>query len=273
MLKLPDNPGSRLLASERYASFARKIFSLVILCATSAPAAHAQLIGEPNIPRNEKRTKKDSKHAADLEWMYQYSPPPAEGRENDLIQDPHFRPFLDKYFTAPQSFWGPNPTDPKAPTHKSLADTAYDFLAIPDRVVFDQKRYVTATGAVRRFPTSRGLIFADLNNGEPLVVFAAIDWIRESRPVADPDAEYTLWIFPNKPLADRPAGQPQSSTGLPQQLLNSLTRWMLQPLARNGNVQKITAAILVDPEGTPHQIPVPTAEAAPAEAQPLPKRR
>ncbi len=242
-----------------------KAFLLATFLAVLAPMARAQLIGEPPIPP---KNKKEKRRPADLEWMYQYSPPPAEGRENDLIQDPHFRPFLDQYFTAPQSFWGPNPTDPKAPTHKSLADTAYDFLVVPDRVRVDNDRYLTATGAVRRFPTSRGLVFADLNQGEPLVVFAAIDWVRDSRPLDDPAAEYTLWIFPNKA-----PGTPQAPATLPPPLLLSLTRWMAQPLARNGLVQKITAAILIDPDGTPHQIPVPTAEAAPAEAQPLPKRR
>ena len=252
----------------RRASALRKVLPAALLFAALAPALHAQLIGEPAIPRSDKKEKQSKKRAANLEWMYQYSPPPAEGRENELIQDPNFRPFLDQYLTAPQSFWGPNPTDPKAPTHKSLADTAYDFLVIPDRVAFDQERYISVSGAVRRFPTSRGLIFADLNNGDPLVVFAAIDWIRDSRTVDDPAAEYTLWLFPNKA-----PGQPTSPATLPPPLIKALTRWMAQPLARNGIVQKITAAILVDPDGTPHQIPVPTAEAAPAEAQPLPKRR
>ena len=99
-------------------------------------------------------------------------------------------------------------------------------------------------------------------------MFAAIDWIRDSRPLDDPAAEYTMWIFANKA-----PGTPQAPTrvaGPP--LVLALTRWMAQPLARNGLVQQITAAIVVDPDGTPHQIPVPTAEAAPAEAQPLPKR-
>ena len=246
-------------------SIARKLLPLAVLAALLAPAAHAQLIGEPAIPA---KNKKDKRRPADLEWMYQYSPPPAEGRENELIQDPHFQPFLQQYMVAPQSFWGPHPTDPNAPTHKSLAEAAYDFLVIPDRVRVDGDRYLTATGAVRRFPTSRGLLFADLNTGEPLVVFAAIDWIRDSRPLDDPAAEYTLWIFPNKS-----PGTPQAPLALPPPLVLSLTRWMAQPLARTGVVQKITAAILVDPDGTPHQISVPTAEPAPAEAQPLPKRR
>jgi hypothetical protein len=48
---------------------------------------------------------------------------------------------------------------------------------------------------------------------------------------------------------------------------------MAEPLPGTKIVQKITAAILVDPDGTPHQIPVPTSAAtAPEEAPPLPKR-
>jgi hypothetical protein len=227
-------------------------------------SVHAQLIGEPAIPG---KVKRDKKHPADLEWMWQYSPPPTEGRENELIQDSHFKPFLDRYFTAPQSFWGPQPTDPRAPVHKSLADTVYDFLAIPGRVTADENRYITVTGAVRHFRPSRGLIFADLNSPKPLVVFAAIDWIRDSRTTDDPDAEYTLWLFPNQAT-----GTESDPTSLPPALMRSLSRWEAQPLAGNGIVQKITAAILVDPDGTPHQIPVPGAKSTPAEAPPLPKR-
>ena len=50
---------------------------------------------------------------------------------------------------------------------------------------------------------------------------------------------------------------------------------MAEPLPGSGILQKITNAILVDPDGTPHQIPVPTAgpKAAPEEAAPLPKRK
>jgi hypothetical protein len=225
---------------------------------------HAQLLGEPAIPA---KVKRDKKHPADLEWMWQYSPPPAEGRENELIQDSHFRQMLDRYLTAPQSFWGPKPEDPKSPVHKSLADTAYDFLAIPGRVITDDNRYITVTGAVRHFRTSRGLIFADLNSPRPLVVFAAIDWIRDSRTTDDAEAEYTLWIFPNQPT-----GTDSDPKNLPPALTRSLGRWEAQPLPGSGIVQKITAAILVDPDGTPHQITVPGAKSAPAEAPPLPKR-
>lgn len=266
MPKPSTNPGTPRRAR---ATWARHATSLALIAAILAPAlpAHAQLLGEPAIPP---KVKKEKRRPTDLEWLWQYSPPPAEGRENDLLQDPHFRPFLDRYFNTPQAFWGPNPTDPKAPTHKSLAETAYDFLAVPGRVSADDNRYLTFTGAVRHRPTSRGLVFADLNNPHPLVVFAAIEWIRDAHTTDDPAAEYTLWIFP-----DQPPGPPSAPTSLPPALTRSLSRWVAQPLAGSGLVQKVTAAILVDPDGTPHQIPVPTAAATPPpdETPVLPKRR
>lgn len=223
-------------------------------------AASAQLIGEPPIPPKIKKDRKRHQQA-DLEWMWQYGPPPAEGREHDLIQDPHWRPFLEQYFTAPQSFWGPhseskdqNPLDRQ---RKSLPDTVDDFMTIPGRVIADDNRYITVTGAVRHYPTSRGLIFADLDNPAPLVVFAAIDWIRDSKTLNDPGAEYTLWLFANQ--APGPSIHP---AGLPPALVRSLTRWLAQPLAGSGIVQHVTAAILVLPDGTPQQIPVPGVQAA-----------
>ncbi|SNT39370.1 hypothetical protein SAMN05421770_11112 [Granulicella rosea] len=202
--------------------------------------APAQTLGPPPIPP--KNAKKQKIQWVDTEWLWQYSPPPAEGRENDLIQDPHFRPFIDQYLTAPQAFWGPN-----MPPRKSLADTAYDFLAIPGKVIADDNRYLTFTGCVFHFCPSRGLVFVDLNSGQkntqPLVVFAAIDWIRESKVTTDPGAEYTLWIFPDVAM---------TSDHLPAPLVKSLVRWSEEPIARTGIHQRITTAVLVDPDGTPH---------------------
>ena len=241
-----------------------RILLALLTLAIAAPALHAQLLGEPPIPPKQKKQKQ---RGADLEWMWQYSPPPEDGRENQLIQDPNFRPFLDEYFKAPQSFWGPAPTDPKAPVHKSLAETVYDFLAVPGRVIADENRYITVTGEVFHLQSSRGLVFADLDSSKPLVVFAAIDWIRDAKTVKDPDAEYTLWIFPNQP-----PGTTANPAALPPPLLRSLKRWMLQPAPGTDFPQKITHAILVDADGTPHEIPVPGAGiAAPEEGKQLPK--
>ena len=211
--------------------------------------AAGQLLGEPPIPaKKDDRGKKMNRRRVDAEWLWQYSPPPADGRENDLIRDPHFLPFLSEYLIAPQSFWGPQVEGQR----KTLAQTAYDFLAVPGQVIADDNRYITATGSVFHFRSSRGLLFADLNGAHPLVVFAAIDWIRDSKTTDQPDAQYTLWVFP-----DRALNVTIDSGSLPAPLRRSLTRWMAEPLPGSGIVEKITAAILVDPDGTPHQISVP----------------
>ena len=218
------------------------------VCGTTC-VARAQLLGEPPIPpKDSSKPRKNKQGRQDAEWLWQYSPPPADGREHELIQDPHFLPFLQQNFTAPQSFWGPQGEGQR----KTLAQTAYDFLAIPGKVIADQNRYITATGSVFHFRSSRGLLFVDLNDPQALAVFAAIDWIRDSKTTDQPDAEYTLWIFPNRVL-----GTGLAPHSLPPPLQRSLIRWMAEPLPGSGIVEKVTAAILVDPDGTPHQVPVP----------------
>jgi hypothetical protein len=209
------------------------VVALALSCALTG-LAKAQLLGEPPIPP--KNSKKMKRPKSDVEWLWQYSPPPVEGREHDLIQDPHFLPFLQQNFTAPQSFWG----------------LQAEGQRIPGKVIADQNRYITATGSVFHFRSSRGLLFVDLNDPQALAVFAAIDWIRDSKTTDQPDAEYTLWIFPNRVL-----GTELAPHSLPPPLQRSLIRWMADPLPGSGIVEKVTAAILVDPDGTPHQIPVP----------------
>ena len=227
-------------------SFALYIASLVLVS-----AACAQLLQEA--PLIQHQTKRGKNKQNNLEWMWQYGSPPAGGREHDLIQDPEFDRFLHEYFNTPQSFWGPQNGDPKNPNHKSLATTVYDFLAVPGEVIADDNRYLTVTGCVFHFCPFRGLVFSDLDGKNPLVVFAAINWISESHTPGDPDAEYTMWIFPNQRI-----GSTESPDRLPPPLIHSIARWAAKPLAGSGILQKIRYAILVDPDGTPHQIAVPT---------------
>ena len=275
--KNPGAPPSAVSSLRVGSNKLRMACASLILFAFATVHVKAQLQPEPPLPTKQKKgdKKKDKHGSGDLEWMWQYSPDPKDpaqkdGREHELIQDPNYRPFLAEYFMAPQSFWGSTTLDPRNTKRKSLADTVDDFLTVPGKVLADENRYITVTGHVFRYPAGRGLVFADLNPARPLVVFAAIDWIRDSRPTTDPDAEYTLWIF-----VDQAPGTPQNPFSLPPPLVRSLTRWTDEPLAGSGIVQKITHAILVDPDGTPHQIPVPTAgpKSAPEEAAPLPKRK
>jgi len=209
-------------------------FVLPILLTISGLATHAQ-ISSPQIKKDKRQPKEN------VEWLWQYSPPPAEGRETELVLDPRFRPFLAQYLTAPQTFWG----DAKS-GYKPLAETALDFLSVPDRVVADDNRYLSISGCVLRFCPSRGLLWVDLGLPHPLIVFAAIDWIKDSKTPSDPGAAYTLWVFPNHPL------DPEH---IPTALVRSVARWTALPPVGSSIPQQISASILVDPDGTPHQIP------------------
>ncbi len=189
-------------------------------------------------PRS-KKTKKQPKE--NVEWLWQYSPPPAEGRENQLVLDPRFRPFLAQYLTAPQTFWG----NPKT-GYKSLAETALDFLSVPDKVLADDNRYLTITGCVFRFcPVARPAL------GRPRRPASArrlrrhrLDQRQQNpRPAR---RRIHLWVFANHPI---------DPDHIPAALIHSIARWTAQPPSGSTVIQQITNAILVDPDGTPHQIP------------------
>jgi hypothetical protein len=185
--------------------------------------------------------KKPKPAREDVEWLWQYTPDDTnkQGRENDLVQDARFRPLLDQFLTAPQTFRSQLSNG----KYKPLADAALDLLTVPGSVLADDNRYISISGCVVHFCPSRGLLWIDLNGAHHLVVFAAIDWIKADKLTSDPAAEYTLWLFSNDPLPHPPAA-----------LLRAIARWTAQPLPGSAIVQNITHAILVDPDGTPHEL-------------------
>jgi hypothetical protein len=228
-----------------------QLATALLLTTTLAPAQ----FHSPQVNKKEKPQRED------VEWIWQYTPAPPDkdGRENDLIQDPHFRPFLEQFLTAPQTFWG-TPIDGR---YRSLANTALDHLSVPGKVLADENRYVSITGCVIHFCPARGLLWVDLNGSHHLVVFAAIDWIKENRPASDPGAEYTLWLFPSQPLTLASVGAQHP----PAALTKAIARWTAEPLPGRGIVQNITHAILVDPDGTPHEVAPATLGVAPPASQ------
>jgi hypothetical protein len=206
-----------------------QLAAIILLLITGAAATRADLFKH-----------KEKKPHENVEWLWQYGPPPAEGRENALVLDPHFRPFLAQYLTAPKTFWSQTGRQPK-----SLAETALDFLSVPGKVLAEQDRYLSITGCVIRFCADRGLLWVDFGLPHPLVVFAAINWIQQNKTPDQPGAEYTLWVFSNKAL---------DPDHIPAALTHSVARWTAEPPLGSTILQTITAAILVDPDGKPHQI-------------------
>lgn len=201
--------------------------------------------------------KPEKPQPENVEWLWQYTPDEVnkDGRENELVQDLRFRPFLEQFLTAPQTFWG-QPVNGKYP---SLAETALVHLTVPGKVIADDNRYVSVSGAVLHFAPARGLLWVDLNGKQHLVVFAAINWTQQGHSVSDPAAEYTLWVFPDEPLAPAvPSSAPPGKSGperIPPALTKAIGRWTAEPLAGSGIVQNISHAVLVDPDGTQHEVP------------------
>ena len=253
---LADTLPTKSTGGEGTPSFARILRKLApinlaasLLFALAVNISSAQIAPMTPSPAPEPPKHKQKPPSENIEWIWQYTPDDVnkEGRENDLVQDPRFVPFLEQYLTAPQSFWG-TPIDGRP---RTLATTALDHLTVPGRVVAEDRRYVSVEGCVVHFCPARGLLWVDLGgqkdraNAHHLIVFAAIDWIKEGRPTTDPAAEYTLWLFPDQPFATGSA---------PAALTRAIARWAAEPLPGSGLVQRITHAILVDPDGTPHEV-------------------
>jgi hypothetical protein len=191
----------------------------------------------------------------DVEWMWQYTPDPAhpDGREDQLVLDLRFKPFLDQNLTAPQHFWG----SPIAGRWRSLSNTALDHLTVPDKVLADDNRYIFISGCTLHFCPARGLLWVDLNGSHHLVVFCAINWTGQGAPTSDPQAEYTIYLYSNDPLLPASAAQATASNAdlhLPPALTHAIGRWAAEPLAGSKIVQRITHAVLVDPDGAEHEV-------------------
>jgi hypothetical protein len=206
--------------------------------------AAASLLAVTGVAGGQIHLHGDKPEAEDLSWMWQYTQPAPNGHENGLTSDPRFQDFLKKHLSAPQAFWG-NSTKP-------LADVATEFLGVPGVARAESNRYFMATGCVPHFCPSRGMLFVDIGSTHPLVVFAAIDWNRESHNVEEDSAEYTLWIFPDRSLAAADAANetPRLSPPLKRSL------GIFSAALNGGKVPPlVTHAFVVDPNGKPHEIP------------------
>jgi hypothetical protein len=207
------------------------------LALTATTATHAQIHFPQHTPKN-KVTHED------LSWLALFATPEPDGRENELIRDPRFKPFIREHLKAPQTFWNDN---------QSLADTIMDFLAVPGKVLLDDNRFLSIDGCVLHFCPSRGLVFIDLGADHPLIAFAAIDWTKDNKTTTDSGAEYTMWIFANRALTS--SDDKDSPTHIPAALTRALALWSSHPSSGSTTLQHITTTILVDPDGTPHQVP------------------
>jgi len=209
------------------------------LLLTGAATAHAQITDPDNLiapPPKPPATRQASQPADDLQWLWQYAKPAPGGRANDLRLDARFQALLAAAFKQPQAMWGP------PGSHEPLATVIPLFLSRDGNVTTEDNRYLTVDGCVPSFCSAEGLLWIDLGRRQPLAVFAAVNWTTEGRPVTDPQADYNLWLFPNRDL---------SPDELPFALTQAIAHWDARLAAAHRLVPHIAQAVLVEPDGRP----------------------
>jgi hypothetical protein len=80
-------------------------------------------------------------------------------------------------------------------------------------------------------------LWVDTLPNHVLLIFAATDWTAQSKGMEDPAADFNLWIFSSRALAQQ---------ALPEGFLRAALGWK-----HPGHIQ---TAVLVDPDGTPHPL-------------------
>jgi len=211
---------------------------LLTTAASAQTASPAGDIGEPAPIHLHAHT---STHL-DLQWLWQYTQPAPDGNEGALLVDKEFPILLHQTLNAPQSFW----RDGKLP----LADVAQLYFGTLSGWVHGEgNRYITFSGCVAHACENQGLLWVDTAVQHPTVVFAATEWTTQGKSVEDPNADFNLWLFTSRPLD--PAHPPQS-------LVDAIANWnTIAP-------QHIKTALIIDPDGTPHQINPTTIGATPS---------
>ncbi len=166
---------------------------------------------------------------ADLQWLWQYATPAPIGDKAALEADARFPALLRDNLKAPQAMWG---------IGVPLSDAARIFLAGQGAAVSTDNRHLTLTGCVVDHCAQRGLLWIDLGERNPLLVFAALRWNEQTRAADEPNAPFTLWLFPSRTID-------------PHQLPAAL-RQSLAAFTAACPSSTITSTIVVDPDGIPH---------------------
>ena len=211
---------------------AAALLLLTAAAGVGAQIASPNIVATPPKPPVRQRPSNDS-DAGNLQWLWQYTRPTPNGNADALRFDERFGTLLDRSFKQPQTMWGKD-----AP----IAAVVPRFLGQYGNVTVEEDRYFTADGCVPSFCPAHGLLWIDLGNRHPLIVFAAVNWTAEGHTTEEKTAEYNLWLFPNRDL---------SADAIPLALARSLAHWDARLTAAHRLVPHIAHAILVQPNGQP----------------------
>lgn len=203
-----------------------------VLALLSASAACAQIVNPDNMvsppPRNPASPRATVR--ADYNWLWQYTQPAPAGRKQALLDDARFRDLLDTNMKQPQAMWGMG---------TPLSEAARAFLAGEGEVTSTDNRHLSITGCVVDHCAQRGLLWVDLGAPDPLMVFFALRWNERSRTTDQPNAPYTLWLFPTRAL---------DAHSLPQPIKAAAAAF-----TRSGkcDAPNVTSVLVIEPGGIP----------------------
>lgn len=180
---------------------------------------------QPHLPSKEK--------LGNVQWLWQYTQPVPNGNAVALWNDDRFPALLASEFKQPQAFWG---------KQVPLADVVPRFLARYGEINAKDNRYLTVDGCVPSFCAAHGLLWVDLGQPDPLLVFAAVNWTTEAHTTEEASADYNLWLFSSRQL---------SADALPFALTSAISDWDARLAQAHRGVPHIKNAILVEPDGKP----------------------
>ncbi len=154
------------------------------------------------------------------------------GYENEFNGDPRLPALLKRSLPQSESWWV-NGYGGSAP----VSSIVQEFIGVPQGLLLDDDRYVTASGCVPHDCVTNGMLWIDTGTQPATVVFVASVSIQSFKG----DAGNHLWLYASKTL---------NFEVLPPDLLAGIARWHnsiinSKPLFS----QSVTVATLVQPNG------------------------
>ena len=185
--------------------------------------------GPPKPPPVRQRVKGPS--SASLQWLWKYTEPQPNGNAVALRGDERFASLLQRSFKQSQAMWGKD---------VPVSEVIPRFLARYGEVNAKSNRYMSVDGCVPSFCAAHGMLWVDLGAVDPLMMFVAVDWTTEGHTTDEQNADYNLWLFPNREV---------SADALPLALTEAVSDWDARLASAHRGVPHVAHAVLVEPDG------------------------
>ena len=222
-------------------AFFRQLAFVSAVLLLGAPGMSAQISNPSDMvtgpPKPPPRRDRPSKPAnGNLQWLWQYAQPTPNGNAVALWNDDRFPAMIESEFKQPQAFWG---------KQIPIASVIPRFLDRYGAVNSKDNRYLTIDGCVPSFCAAHGMLWVDLGQPDPLLIFAAVNWTTENHTTDEASADYNLWLFTSRHL---------SADAVPFALTSAISGWDARLAQARRGVPHILHAILVEPDGQPYPL-------------------